>query len=163
MKKRWLSLFVENENGVLSKISGIFAGKLYNLDSLTVGTTEDPTMSRMTIGLLADDNTFEQIKKQLNRTIEVIKVLDFSDKQLHTLEVLFVRVNNCTDKDKEELFRIAQVFGVHVVDYAKSSAILQCVRPVEENDRIIRLMDRLFLNRIEVVRGGGVSIDALES
>ena len=74
MKKRWISLYVENQVGVLSKISGLFSGKSYNLDSLTVGTTEDPTVSRMTIATVSDDETFEQIKKQLNRTVEVIKV-----------------------------------------------------------------------------------------
>ena len=75
MKKRWISLYVENEVGVLSKISGLFAGKSYNLDSLTVGTTEDPTVSRMTIATISDDETFEQIKKQLNRFVEVIKLM----------------------------------------------------------------------------------------
>ena len=79
MKKRWISLYVENQVGVLSKISGLFSGKCYNLDSLTVGTTEDPTVSRMTIATVSDDETFEQIKKQLNRMIEVIKVIDFTD------------------------------------------------------------------------------------
>ena len=79
MKKRWISLYVENQVGVLSKISGLFSGKSYNLDSLTVGTTEDPTVSRMTIATVSDDETFEQIKKQLNRMIEVIKVIDFTD------------------------------------------------------------------------------------
>ena len=69
MKKRWISLYVENQVGVLSKISGLFSGKSYNLDSLTVGTTEDPTVSRMTIATVSDDETFEQIKKQLNRLV----------------------------------------------------------------------------------------------
>ena len=76
LQKRWISLYVENQVGVLSKISGLFSGKSYNLDSLTVGTTEDPTVSRMTIGTFSDDETFEQIKKQLNRMVEVIRVLE---------------------------------------------------------------------------------------
>ena len=79
MKKRWISLYVENQVGVLSKISGLFSGKCYNLDSLTVGTTEDPTVSRMTIATVSDDETFEQIKKQLNRLVEVIKVIEKND------------------------------------------------------------------------------------
>ena len=65
MKKRWIALYVENYSGVLAKIAGLFSAKLYNLNSLTVGPTEDPTMSRMTISVLCDDVTFEQIKKQL--------------------------------------------------------------------------------------------------
>ena len=65
MEKRWLSIYVENDIGVLAKISGLFAGKNYNLESLAVGVTNDSSISRMTIGLRSDDNTFEQIKKQL--------------------------------------------------------------------------------------------------
>ena len=65
IKKRWISLYVENDVGVLAKISGLFSGKSYNLASLTVGETEDPTVSRMTISCISDDKTFEQVKKQL--------------------------------------------------------------------------------------------------
>lgn len=78
MKKRWICLFVENEIGVLARIAGLFSAKAYNLDSLTVGRTEDETVSRMTISLTSDDKTFEQVKKQLNRCIEVIKVVDYT-------------------------------------------------------------------------------------
>ena len=84
MKKRWISLYVENQVGVLSKISGLFSGKSYNLDSLTVGTTEDPTVSRMTIATVSDDETFEQIKKQLNRMVEVIKAVSYTHLTLPT-------------------------------------------------------------------------------
>ena len=90
MKQRWVSLFVENDIGVLAKISGLFSSKLYNLDSLTVGVTEDPTISRMTIGLTSDDKTFEQITKQLNRCVEVIKVIDFTN-ILPTMRITFVK------------------------------------------------------------------------
>ncbi len=83
MKKRWLCLFVENEPGVLARISGLFSGKSYNLNSLTVGVTEDDTVSRMTISLTGDDKTFEQIKKQLNRSVEVIRVVDYTDAFIH--------------------------------------------------------------------------------
>ena len=75
MKNRWIALYVENQVGVLAKVSGLFSGKSYNLQSLTVGTTEDETVSRMTICVTSDDITFEQIKKQLNRMVEVIKVI----------------------------------------------------------------------------------------
>ena len=91
MKKRWISLYVENQVGVLSKISGLFSGKSYNLDSLTVGTTEDPTVSRMTIATVSDDETFEQIKKQLNRTVEVIKVIDFTDVFVRMKEIMYIK------------------------------------------------------------------------
>ena len=103
MKTRWISLYVENQVGVLSKISGLFSGKSYNLDSLTVGTTEDPTVSRMTIATVSDDETFEQIKKQLNRMVEVIKVIDFTDVFVRMKEILYIKVKKCTAADKVEL------------------------------------------------------------
>ena len=117
MKKRWISLYVENQVGVLSKISGLFSGKSYNLDSLTVGTTEDPTVSRMTIATVSDDETFEQIKKQLNRMIEVIKVIDFTDVFVRMKEILYIKVKGCSPEDavikliKEEFKHIEVVRG----------------------------------------------------
>jgi len=84
MKKRLLCLYVENNVGVLAKIAGLFAGKNYNLDSLTVGPTNDITISIMTISLTSGDELFEQIKKQLNRCVEVIKVEDLTDPEAVT-------------------------------------------------------------------------------
>lgn len=161
MTKRWISLYVENEIGVLAKISGLFSGKSYNLTSLTVGETEDNTISRMTIGLMSDDATFEQIKKQLNRCVEVIKVVDYTDIPIHMKELLFVKVLNCSKEDKSELFRMAKVFGIRIVDYDKSNVLLECVETEGKNNDIIKLLDQCFRNRIEVVRGGSVAMEAI--
>ena len=79
MKKRWISLYVENQVGVLSKISGLFSGKSYNLDSLTVGTTEDPTVSRMTIATVSDDETFEQLPQEIKSVISLSKSRIYGD------------------------------------------------------------------------------------
>ena len=98
MKNRWIALYVENQVGVLAKVSGLFSGKSYNLQSLTVGTTEDETISRMTICVTSDDITFEQIKKQLNRMVEVIKVIDLTNIPIHMKEILFAKVKRCTGK-----------------------------------------------------------------
>lgn len=160
-KKRWISLYVENEIGVLAKISGLFSGKSYNLDSLTVGVTEDDTVSRMTIGLTCDDLTFEQIKKQLNRSVEVIKVIDFTDIPINMKEILFVRVRGCAEKDKAEVFRIAQVFDFKVVDCDKSDLLLESIHTELKNDDIIGLLKKFFPGRVEVVRGGSVAIEAI--
>ena len=159
MKKRWISLFVENEVGMLAKISGLFSGKSYNLQSLTVGETEDPTISRMTIGLLSDDITFEQIKKQLNRSVGIIKVIDFTDTPIHMKEILFVKVKGCTKSDREEVFRIAQVFGIQVTDYGKSNILLESTQTEARNNDIINLLNLDFSGRIEVVRGGSVAVE----
>ncbi len=160
MKKRWISLYVENQGGVLAKISGLFSGKLYNLESLTVGTTEDPTVSRMTIETVSDDETFEQIKKQLNRFVEVIKVIDFTNTSVYMKELMLVKVKNCTREDKEEVFQIAQSFKAEIVDCGKDSLLLRFVRSASKNDAIIKLMKEEFRS-IEVVRGGSVGIEAI--
>ena len=160
MKKRWISLYVENQVGVLPKISGLFAGKLYNLESLTVGTTEDPTISRMTIETVSDDETFEQIKKQLNKFVEVIKVIDFTNSEVCMKELLYVKVKKCTREDKEELFQIAQSFQAKIIDYGKDSLLLEFVQSASRNDALIKLMKEEF-QTIEVVRGGSVGIEAI--
>ncbi|RZT02841.1 acetolactate synthase small subunit [Cuneatibacter caecimuris] len=161
MKKRWICLFVENEIGVLARIAGLFSGKSYNLDSLTVGTTEDSAISRMTIGLTSDDKTFEQIKKQLNRSIEVIKVVDYTDTPIHMKEILFVKVNCRSEEDVAELFRISNVYGVSVIDYDTTAVLLECTQTENRNNDIIALLKRKFINRIEIVRGGSVAVEAV--
>ena len=160
MKKRWISLFVENQVGVLPKISGLFSGKLYNLDSLSVGSTEDPTVSRMTIATVSDDETFEQIKKQLNKMVEVINVLDFTDCSVCMRELLYVKAKKCSRHDKQEAFQIAEAFEGTIVDYGKDSVLMQFLHSAAKNDAIIKLMKEQFQS-IEVVRGGSVGIEAI--
>lgn len=160
IKKRWISLYVENQVGVLAKISGLFSGKSYNLKSLTVGPTEDETVSRMTIETVSDDETFEQIKKQLNRLVEVIKVIDFTDLSLCMKEILYVKVKKCTLEQKTELFQIATTFDADVVDYGKDAVLLEFVQTATKNDAVIALMKDEF-KTVEVVRGGSVGIEAI--
>ena len=161
MKKRWICLFVENEIGVLARIAGLFSAKSYNLDSLTVGITEDNTISRMTISLTSDDRTFEQIKKQINRSVEVIKLVDYTDRPIHMREILFVRVNGCSDSDITELFRISNVFDVPIIDYDSTTVLLECIQTENWNNDLISLLSRKFSNRIEIVRGGSVAVEAV--
>ena len=161
MKTRWISLYVENEVGVLAKISGLFSGKSYNLKSLTVGETEDPTVSRMTISLVGDDKTFEQIKKQLNRSVEVIKVLDFTDLPIHKKEILFIKIHSLKKDEVEDVFRSAEVFGVSVSDYGRNSVILESVKTESENDDILKFYKKYYLSRMEAVRGGSVAVESV--
>ena len=161
LKKRWISLYVENDVGVLAKISGLFSGKSYNLCSLTVGETEDPTVSRMTISLYGDDKTFEQIIKQLNRSVEVIKVLDFTDLPIHKKEILYIKLHSLRRDEMEDVFRSAAVFGVTVTDYERGSLILECVKTESENDDVLRYYKKHFLSRMEAVRGGSVAIESV--
>lgn len=162
MKNRWIALYVENEVGVLAKVSGLFSGKSYNLQSLTVGTTEDETVSRMTICVASDDITFEQIKKQLNRMVEVIKVIDLTNVQMHMKEILFAKITHCTKADQAELFQIAQAFKVEVADMGKDSVLLECKLTERRNNDLIALLKSRFKS-IEVVRGGAVAIESIST
>ncbi|MDE7311429.1 MAG: acetolactate synthase small subunit [Eubacterium sp.] len=162
MKNRWIALYVENQVGVLAKVSGLFSGKSYNLQSLTVGTTEDATVSRMTICVMSDDITFEQIKKQLNRMVEVIKVIDLTNVPIHMKEILFAKVKDLRSSQIEEVFRIAEVFSVEVTDIGKDSAMLECKLTERRNNELIELLKAKFRN-IEIVRGGAVAIEAIST
>ena len=139
----------------------MFSAKSYNLDSLTVGITEDSTISRMTISLTSDDKTFEQVKKQLNRSVEVIRLVDYTDTPIHMKEILFVKVNDCSDADINELFRISKVFDAAIIDYDGATVLLECTHTENRNNDLIYLLNRKFINRIEVVRGGSVAVEAV--
>ena len=79
----------------------------------------------MTISLTSDDKTFEQVKKQLNRSVEVIKVVDYTDIAIHMKELMFVKINNCSDKDIDEIFRISQIFNISVIDYTPATVLIE--------------------------------------
>lgn len=162
MKDRWIALYVENQVGVLAKVSGLFSGKSYNLKSLTVGTTEREDTSRMTICATCDDITFEQIKKQLNRMVEVIKVMDLTNVPIHMKEILYAKVKKCNEKDLADAFRIAQVFDVKVIDIGEDSVLMECMLKEHRVNEMIALLKKRFQN-IEVVRGGAVAIESIST
>lgn len=161
VKKRWLSLFVENEIGVLARVSGLFSSKSYNLDSLTLGVTEDATLSRMTISLTSDDQTFEQVKKQLNRCVEVVKVIDLTDTPIHMKELMFVKIHTCSEQDMTRLNYIREIFNAKLIDYDAEATLLECVQPEQKNNDLIRLLENHYPNRLEIVRGGSVAMEAV--
>lgn len=168
MKNRWIALYVENQVGVLAKVSGLFSAKCYSLQSLTVGTTEHEDVSRMTICVTSDDITFEQIKKQLNCMVEVIKVIDLTHVPLHMKEILYAKVKGLDNEGKEEVFRIAQVFNVNngnvkVADIGEDSVLLECTLTDHRNDDLITLLKKQFKSKVEIVRGGAVAIEAIST
>ncbi len=160
MKNRWISLYVENKVGVLAKVSGLFSGKNYNLQSLTVGTTEQEDISRMTICVKSDDVTFEQIKKQLNRMVEVIKVIDITKAPLHMKELLYAKIDKIGPEEKYQIFHTADVFEVKVCDEGEDSLILECLLTTESNDELIKLLKKKF-KHVEIVRGGAVAMESI--
>lgn len=162
MKNRWIALYVENQVGVLAKVSGLFSGKSYNLQSLTVGTTEHEDISRMTICVSSDDVTFEQIKKQLNTMVEVIKVVDLTDMPIHMKEVLFAKIKRITPEEKAEAYRIAETFGISVVDTDVDAVIIESALTERKNNDLCLLLRRTF-KHIDIVRGGAVAIEGLST
>lgn len=162
MKNRWIALYVENQVGVLAQVSGLFSAKSYNLQSLTVGTTEDPTVSRMTICVMSDDVTFEQIKKQLNRMVEIIKVIDLTNVPIHMKEILFAKIKEIDASQMEQVFHIAQVFSVQVTDIGEDSVLLECKLTECRNNELIDLLKAKYKN-VEIVRGGAVAVEAIST
>lgn len=158
-KKRWLGILVENEMGVLARISGLLAGKSYNVDSLTAGETEQEGVSRMTISLQSDNQTFEQIKKQLNRAVEVIKVIDYTEIITHKKELMFIKISGRDQWDRNEWSDIAAVFGVKPIDYGMDGILLESVQSEEKNNDLLRLVNERFPGHFEIVRGGSVAVE----
>ena len=156
IKKRWLAVFVENQVGVLAKISGICSSKLYNIETITVGTTADPTISRMTFSFLSNDATFEQI----NRCVEVIKIIDLTDIPTHMKELMFIKLKINSPVEKEEVISIAKIFRASIIDYDMERLILQSVNSEVGNNDLINLLSKRF-HDMEIVRGGVVSIEAM--
>ena len=101
-----LSILMENESGAMSRVIGLFSARGYNIDSLSVAMTEDPTLSRMTISTRGDEEVIEQITKQLNKLIEVVKVIDLNDSHFVERELMLVKVR-AVGKDRDEFLRLA--------------------------------------------------------
>lgn len=123
-KKTCLSLLVENNFGVLSRISGLFARRGYNIDSLTVGTTENAELSRITITVTGDDQILTQIKKQLNKLIDVITVIELKPDEAIIRELVFIKVK-ADDTTRSQIVEIANMFRANIVDVARESLVIE--------------------------------------
>ncbi|MEG0387052.1 MAG: acetolactate synthase small subunit [Niameybacter sp.] len=124
MEKHVISVLVENHSGVLSRISGLFSRRGYNIDSLSVGETDNHSISRMTILTKADKQMQEQIKKQLNKLVEVIKIVELEEKDAVYRELALVKV--CANQsNRAEIIEIANIFRAHIVDVSKEILILE--------------------------------------
>lgn len=153
--KHTISVLVENEFGVLPRVSGLFSGRGFNIDSLSVAPTLDPSISRMTIVTSGDDRILEQITKQLNKLIDVIKVIDFTDQDYVEREMLMVKVT-AEAETRAEILRVADIFRAKVVDVTPRSYSLEVTGAPEKLDAFIELLRPLGLK--EVVRSGPIVI-----
>ena len=153
--KRIYSVWVENCSGVLSKVAGLFARRSYNIDSLTVGETDDPDISTMTIVSSGTDRTLEQIEKQLNKKLDVIKVRTFSPEQAICREMMILKVKY-SRQHRREIMEIAEVLKADIVDTSATHMIIHiCDTP----ERVKLLLDMLHkFNIVEVCRTGTLAM-----
>ena len=146
-----ISILIENEAGALSRVSGLFSARGYNIESLTVAPTEDPTLSRMTIVSIGSDDIIEQITKQLNKLIDTVKVVDLSEAAHIERELMLVKVR-ATGKDREEMKRVADIFRGHIIDVTESSYVIELTGNTSKLDAFIDAIDPALI--LETVRTG---------
>lgn len=146
-----ISLLMENEAGALSRVSGLFSARGYNIESLTVAPTEDASLSRMTIVTSGSDSIIEQITKQLNKLVDVVKLLDLSEGSHIEREMMLIKIH--TEKqDREEVKRLADIFRGSIIDVTESSYVIEITGDGAKLDAFVRAFhdDQI----VEVVRTG---------
>jgi acetolactate synthase-1/3 small subunit len=155
MKRHILYAIVENKAGVLARVATLFSARGFNIDSLAVGETEDARFSRMTIVLSGDDAVLEQVRKQLDRLINVVKVQDFSDTPVVERDLLLIRVNVPPEK-RGEILELVQVFRAKVVDVGQSEMIIEMAASEDKIESFIALLRPYGI--LEMARTGRVAL-----
>jgi acetolactate synthase I/III small subunit len=150
-----ISVWVDNEPGVLSRVTGLFSGRGFNIDSLCVATTMEPEVSRITIVSIGNEQIIEQIIKQLRKLINVIKVVDLTQTEHVEREMALVRVK-AEDRSRAEVLRIADIFRCRVVDVSPSSYTLEITGNTEKLNAVLGLLKNLGVQ--EIVRTGILAI-----
>ena len=154
-EKRIYSVNVENRAGVLSKVSGLFSRRNFNIDSLAVGETDDPTVSSMTIVSSGDERTLEQIEKQLNKKLDVIKVKTFNESQCVSRELMLMKIKY-NKNNRQEIMEICEVMKAEIVDMSLHFMMIQiCATPER-----IKLLLEMFrgVSIVEVARTGTLAL-----
>jgi acetolactate synthase-1/3 small subunit len=150
-----ISLLIENEAGSLSRVVGLFSARGYNIESLTVATTEDETLSRMTIVTDGSNDVIEQITKHLNRLVEVVKVVDLTEGAYIERELMMVKVR-AVGKEREEMKRMADIFRGRIIDVTEKSYTIEVTGNQAKNDAFLQAIDRAAI--LETVRTGSSGI-----
>ena len=151
MERRIISVLIENEAGALSRVSGLFSARGYNIESLTVAPTEDETLSRMTLVTSGDSNVIEQITKQLNKLIEVVKLVDLTEGAHIERELMLVKLK-ATGSQRAEIKRTVDIFRGQIVDVTSSVYTVQLAGDSEKLDGFIQAVGTSGV--LEVVRTG---------
>ena len=154
-KKHTICALVENHFGVLGRVAGLFSSRGYNIDSLSVGETEDPKISRMTIVVRGNDRVLEQVVKQLNRLIDVIRVIDITQGAFIERELALVKVK-ATPATRSEIIQIAEVFRANIVDVSTSSMTIAATGKEDKINAMTTMLAQYGIN--EMARTGNVAL-----
>ncbi len=166
--KHTISVLVEDEAGVLTRIAGLFARRGFNIESLAVGPAEQMGISRITMVVPGDDNTIEQLTKQLNKLINVLKVQDITEVPCVERELMLLKVN-ATSSNRAEIIDLAQIFRARVVDVAEDSLTLEVVGDPGKMVAIVQVLNRFGLRevartgKVALMRESGVNTEYLKS
>ena len=155
--RRILAILMENEPGSLSRIVGLFSQRAFNIESLTVAPTDDNSLSRMTIATKGDDKILEQIVKQVNKLIDVIKITDITDRKHIERELLLVKVGAMNDKTRTEVTRITEIFRGNIIDIGKQVYTVQLTGNAEKLNAFIDALQN-ETEIIETARSGCVGM-----
>ncbi len=150
-----ISVLLENEPGALSRVVGLFSARGYNIETLSVAPTEDPSLSRMTLVTIGSDDVIEQITKHLNRLIEVVKVFDVTEGPHIERELMMIKVR-AVGKEREELKRTTDIFRGRIIDVTDKSYTIELTGVSSKLDAFISAIDRASI--LETVRSGGSGI-----
>jgi acetolactate synthase-1/3 small subunit len=156
VKRYILSVLVENQSGVLSRVSGLFSRRGYNIDSLSVGETEDPGISRMTIVVRGDSYILEQIKKQLNKLIDVIKVIELNKDKSVFRELMLIKVN-AKENSRASIIEIVDIFRANVVDVSNETLTIEMTGDENKIEAFVSLMKPYGIR--EIVRTGLTALE----
>ena len=150
-----ISVLLENEAGALARVVGLFAARGYNIETLNVAPTEDPTLSRMTIVTIGSEAVIEQITKHLNRLIEVVKVVDLTDGYFVEREMMLIKIR-AVGKEREEIKRTTDIFRGRIIDVSDWAYTVELTGDKAKLDAFIESIDRTAI--LETVRSGGSGI-----
>ena len=153
--KRIYSVLVENRSGVLCKVAGLFSRRCFNIDSLAVGETEDPTVSCMTIVSTGDQRTIEQIEKQLNKKLDVIKIKTFDEADSISRELMLIKVKY-TKANRRDCMEIAEAMNANIVDMSQTQMMLQICDTPERTAMLIKLLSSVSI--VEIARTGTLAL-----
>lgn len=155
MKKRIYHVLVENRAGVLGKVAGLFARRCFNIDSLVVGETDDPNVSCMTIVSSGDERTIEQIEKQLNKKIDVIKVKTFTESRSISRELMLVKIKY-TKSNRREIMEICEIMKAEIVDMSKHYMMIQICDTPDKVKLMINMLQSISI--VEIARTGTLAL-----